>query len=232
MKKLSLILFCFASGIAFAQSKFMFGPSYTFGAGSIYGSKMSDMNMSSGASMTEYGIKFNMGAGLRAEYFFTKKIGITLQGGFMQRGSLFDKETADYSPRYRFNYMDAVLGLGYRTKELFKNFQGNMNLGFSEHTLLNASRANSYNAVNITNDIKPIDYGIHLGIGGNIFCFGKDFLQFQLFANAGLTNIFTGTFEMNGISGKNILYGLQLSYLLGRNSSEQNKNTTTNPQNQ
>lgn len=226
MKKLFVALLLLTSLSCLAQSKLMLGPSYAFGMSSIYGDKMATMG--SASVMPVYALKLNAGAGIRAEYFLNKKIGMFLQSDFMQRGSLFDQETADYSPRYRFNYIDAVLGVGYRTKELFKNFQGNMNLGFSEHTLLNASRVNSYNAVNITDDIKPIDYGIHFGIGGNIFMFKKDFLQFQLFANAGLTNIFTGTFEMNGIEGKNILYGLQLNYLLGKNSSEQ---TNTNPQN-
>lgn len=220
---LLLIACCLLPTISFAQSKFMLGPSYTFGGSSIYGNKMPGMDMSSTMSMTEYGLKINTGAGLRAEYYFTKRIGITLQGGFMQRGSLFDKESADYSPRYRFNYIDAVIGIGYRTKELCKNFHAIANLGFSQHTLLNAYRVNSYNAVNISNDIKTIDYGIYYGIGGNTIFFGKDLLQFQLFANLGLTNVFTGTFEMNGIEGKNILYGLQVSYLLGKDSSQKTK---------
>jgi hypothetical protein len=222
MKKILFAILCLTSEISFAQSKFVVGPSYTFGASSIYGNNMSGMDIGSTTSMTEYGLKWNTGTGVRAEYFFTKRIGIILQSGLMQRGSLFDKEVADYSPRYRFNYIDAVLGVGYRSKEVFKNFNATANMGFSEHTLLNAYRVNSYSAVTITNDIKAIDYGIHLAIGGNTIFFRKDFLQVQLFANAGLTNIFTGIFEMNGIKGRNILYGLQVSYLLGRNPSEKN----------
>jgi hypothetical protein len=204
MKKIIFIALCLVSSSIFSQSKFILGPSYTFGASSIYGNKMSPMDMSSPIK-TEYTLKLNTGAGFCAEYFFNQKIGITLKSGYMQRGSIFNKDAANYSPRYRFNYIDAVLGVGYRTKELCKNFQAIANLGFSQHTLLNASRVNSYNAVNITNDIKMIDYGISLGIGGN-----------TLFANAGLSNVFTGTYEINGISGKNILYGLQMSYLLGK----------------
>lgn len=229
MKKLFVALLLLSSLSCIAQSKLMIGPSYAFGMSSIYGNKVTTMDMSSSSVMPVYTLKLNAGSGIRAEYLFNKKMGMFLQCGFMQRGSLFDRESAGYSPRYRFNYIDAVLGLGYRTKELFKNFQAHADLGFSEHTRIHASRVNSYNAVNITDDIKPFDYGIHFGIGGNISMFMKDYLQFRLFANAGLTNIFTGIFEMNGIAGKNILFGLQLNYLLGKKISEQ---TNTNPQNQ
>lgn len=217
---------CLLPTISSAQSKFMLGASYTFGASGIYGNEMamSGMAMPSNAPMTEYALKLNAGVGLRAEYFFSEKLGITLQSGYMQRGSLFDKETTDYSPRYKLNYIDVLFGLQYQTNILMKmkNHTDFITLGASQHTLLNAYRANSYNAVNITSEIKMFDWGAFIGVGHNIPFFEKDILQIQLFTNAGLTNIFTGTFEMNGISGKNILYGLQLSYLLGRNSSPKN----------
>lgn len=223
---LLLITYCLLPTISSAQSKFMLGPSYTFGASGIYGNKMamSGMAMTSNAPMTEYALKLNSGVGLRAEYFFSEKLGITLQSGYMQRGSLFDKESADYSPRYKLNYIDVLFGLQYRTNMLMKikNHKDFITLGASQHTLLNAYRANSYNAVNITSEIKMFDWGVFIGVGHNIPFFEKDLLQIQLFANAGLTNIFTGTFEMNGISGKNILYGLQLSYLLGKNPTPKN----------
>lgn len=225
MKKIIFITMCVASATAFAQSKFMFGPSYTFGLSSIYGSKISGTDMSfMPPLMPEYGLKLNAGTGLKAEYFFNEKFGLTLQSGFMQRGAKFDMDAADYSPRYRFNYIDAVIGFQYRGNVLMKKHKDFINIGVSQHTLLNANRLNSYNAVNISSDFKMIDWGVFLGIGHNIPFFEKDILQLQLFANAGLTNIFTGTFETNGISGKNILYGLQVSYLLGKKKTNEGNN--------
>ncbi len=207
-----LILICFELKNISAQSKFMFGSSYSFAASSIYGTKMS---MTSGTTMTEYGLKLNGGVGLRSEYFFSEKLGITLNAGYMQRGTKFDMDMANYSPRYRFSYIDIMLGAKYRTKELIDKSKLFFSLGGSQHTLINAYRVNSYNAVNIMDDMQMIDWGAFVGIGIDMPVFSKDVLQVQLLANSGFKSVFGGVMEMNGMQGKNILYGLQVSYLLG-----------------
>lgn len=209
---------------AFAQSKFNIGPSYILGLTNIYGSNMSGnmsgMNTGSSMSSMTYGAKTSLGAGLRSEYFLNEKIGITLNAGYMQRGAKFDMDMADYSPRYRFSYIDIMLGAKYRTKELIGKSKLFFSLGGSQHTLINAYRVNSYNAVNIMDDMQMVDWGAFAGVGIDIPVFSKDVLQVQVLANSGFKSVFGGVMEMNGMQGKNILYGLQVSYLLGFKKKE------------
>lgn len=222
MKK-KLILFMLIPFVVInssAQSNFMFGPSYTFGVSSIYGTKMPGMDMSSTSVMTEFGMKFNLGVGLTAEYFFNQKFGIVIQSGFMQRGAKFDIGMADYGPRYRFSYIDVMAGAKYRTAEIIGKSKLFFSLGGSQHTLVNAYRVNSYNAVNIKKDIQMIDFGAFVGMGIDIPSFSNNVLQVQLFANSGFKSVFGGVLEMNGMQGKNILYGLGINYLLGSKKKE------------
>lgn len=217
-KKLALfMLLCFALKNSSAQSKFMFGQYYSFGASSMYGNKMtmSGNAMKSGAPMIEYGLKLSGGTGLRSEYLLNEKIGITLNVGYTQRGAKFDMGMADYSPRYRFSYIDIMLGAKYQTKEIIGKSKLFFSIGGSQHTLIDAYRVNSYNAVNIIDDMQMRDWGAFAGVGIDIPVFSKDVLQVQLLANSGFKNVFGGVMEMNGIQGKNILYGFQVSYLLG-----------------
>jgi len=214
---LLLIACCLLPIISSAQSKFMFGQYYSFGASSMYGNKMTMAGnaMTSGAPMIEYGLKLSGGTGLRSEYLLNEKIGITLNVGYTQRGAKFDMDMADYSPRYRFSYIDIMLGAKYRTKELIGKSKLFFSLGGSQHTLINAYRVNSYNAVNIMDDMQMMDWGAFAGVGIDMPVFSKDILQIQLLANSGFKSVFGGVMEKNGIQGKNILYGLQVSYLLG-----------------
>ena len=206
--------------LAYAQSKFLIGPSFTFGLSSIYGSKMSGMTVGSSMNSMTYGVKMNLGGGIRSEYFLNEKIGITINAGFMQRGAEFDMDVANYSPRYRFSYIDIMLGTKYRTKELIGKSKLFFSLGGSQHTLVNAYRVNSYHAVNIMDDIQMMDWGAFAGMGMDIPVFSKDVLQVQLLANSGFKSVFGSVMDMNGMKGKNILYGLQVSYLLGFKKKE------------
>lgn len=219
-----LVVFALIGTLTFAQSKLTIGPSYILGLTSIYGSSMSGnmsgMNMGSSMGSMAYGVKMSLGAGLRSEYFLNEKIGITLNAGYMQRGAKFDMDMADYSPRYRFSYIDIMLGAKYRTKELIGKSKLFFSLGGSQHTLINAYRVNSYNAVNIMDDMQMMDWGAFAGIGIDMPVFSKDVLQLQLIANSGFKSVFGGVLEMNGMKGKNILYGLQVSYLLGFKKKE------------
>lgn len=218
------MIFALMGTWTFAQSKFTIGPSYIFGLTSIYGSNMngnmSGMSMGSSMSSMTYGVKMSLGAGLRSEYFLNEKIGITLNAGYMQRGAKFDMDMADYSPRYRFSYIDIMLGAKYRTKELIGKSKLFFSIGGSQHTLINAYRVNSYNAVNIMDDMQMMDWGAFAGVGIDVPVFNKDVLQVQLLANSGFKSVFGGVMEMNGMKGKNILYGLQVSYLLGLKKKE------------
>lgn len=204
-----LVMFALRGTLTFAQSKLTIGSSYIFGLTSIYGSNRSG-NMSG----------MNMGSGLRSEYFLNEKIGITLNAGYMQRGTKFDMDMAGYSPRYHFSYIDILLGAKYRTKELIGKSKLFFSLGGSQHTLVNAYRVNSYNAVNIMDDMQMMDWGAFAGIGIDMPVFTKDVLQVQLLANSGFKSVFRGVMEMNGIQGKNVLYGFQVSYLLGFKKKE------------
>lgn len=231
-KQASITFFLLMGTITFAQSKFTIGPSYTMGLTSIYGStmstSMSGMNMGTTMNNTDYGAKMSIGAGLRSEYFLSEKMGIILDAGYMQRGAMFDMNMADYSPRYRFSYFDIKLGAKYKSKELIGKSKLFFSLGGSQHTLIEGYRLNSYNAVNILDDVQMVDWGAFVGLGVDIPVQGVNILQLQLLANSGFKNVFGGVLEMNGLQGKNILYGLQISYLFGLKKKESDINIENN----
>ena len=210
---------------AFAQSKFRLGVSYNLSASTILssGSGMSGMSlgMSNTSMNSDLGLKLNPGASLRAEYFFNDKWGMYLQSGYQQRGGIFKEYMDDYKPRYRLNYWDVNLGAQFKTKGIIKGHQFLTNLGITQHTLLSASRVYDTGSDNITDEFSSNDIGVFLGIGGNIPMFEKDIFQLLLFGNYSVTQIYSGNFEMNGMMGKNLLFGIQLSYLIGKPTSKE-----------
>lgn len=216
MKKIAFLILIFCVSQSQAQSKFNIGPVYSIGASNISGSNsMGGMHMGNETD-SKMSMKLNAGAGLKAEYFFSEKWGLFLQTGFQQRGAIFKEYMDDYKPRYRLNYWDVMAGGAFRTKGLMKNHQFTINLGVTQHTLLEANRVYDTGSDHITNEFKKVDIGLFLGIGGNIPVSGKDVFQLQFFANAGMLQAFSGNLDMNGMSGRNFLTGIQITYLIGK----------------
>lgn len=222
MKKIFLSIFCtlLVTSSAFSQSKFRLGVAYNLGASTILSSNMSGMSGMPDSQM-KLGMKLNPGTGLRAEYFFTEKWGAYIQTGYQQRGAVFTDYMDDYKPRYRLNYWDVNLGAQFKTKGFMKGHEFLINLGATQHTLLSASRVYDAGSDNIIDEFKKNNIGAFLGIGGNIPLFEKDIFQILLFGNYGITELYSGNFAKNGMSGKNLLYGIQLSYLIGKPASKE-----------
>lgn len=213
------LIFCVSQSQA--QSIFFIGPVYSVGASNIF--KTNSMRgMDMGSEMdSKMSMNFNVGAGLKAEYFFSEKLGMFLQTGFQQRGTIFNEYMDDYKPRYRLNYWDVMVGGAFRTEGLMKNHQFIINLGVTQHTLLEANRVYDSGSNNITDEFEKVDIGLFLGIGGNIPILGKDIFQIQLFVNAGMRQTLSGNLSMNGMSGTNFLTGIQIAYLIGESEKKE-----------
>jgi hypothetical protein len=229
MKKiiLSAIGILLLTGSIIAQQKFRLGVAYNLSASTILSSRGmsgisgSGMMMSNAQMNSDLGWKFSPGASLRAEYFFNDNWGAYLQTGFQQKGGIYKEYTDEYKPRYRLNYWDINLGAQFKTKGIMKGHQFLTNLGITQHTLLSANRVYDMGSDNITDEFNSNDIGIFLGIGGNIPMFEKDIFQILLFGNYSVTQMYSGNFEMNGMMGKNLLLGIQLSYLIGKPASKE-----------
>lgn len=212
---------------AVAQSIFRLGVYYNLSASTINssGRNMSGMGgsgmMNNSQMNADLGWKLNPGAGVRAEYFFTDKWGIYLQTGYQQRGGIYKDYKDDYKPHYRLNYWDVNLGVQFKTKGTMKGHQFLTNLGITQHSLLSADRVYDTGSDNITDEFNSNDIGLFLGIGGNIPMFEKDIFQVLLFGNYSVTQIYSGNFEMNGMMGKNLLFGIQLGYLIGKPATKE-----------
>ncbi len=215
IKKIAFLVLIFGVSQKQAQSKINIGPVYSTGASCIYKTNsMRGMNKG-GRIDSKMSIKLNLGAGFKAEYFFSEKWAMFLLTGFQQRGAVFKEYMDDYKPRYRLNYWDAIAGSTFRTRGIMKHHQFTINLGITQHTLLEANRVYDSGSDNITDEFKKVDVGLFLGIGENIAIFGKDIFQIQFFANTGMLQIFSGNLSLNGMSGNNILTGIQIGYLIG-----------------
>lgn len=222
MKKLiltaqSILLF---AGSTNAQQKFRLGVAYNLSASSMSSSgNMSGMGgsgMSNGTTSSGLGWKLNPGTAIRAEYYLNNKWGVYLQTGYQQRGGVFKGYMDDYKPRYRLNYWDVNLGAQFRTKQTARKFQFITNLGVTQHSLLSAFRVYDTGSDNIMDEFKSIDIGLYLAFGGNISVFEKDIFQVMFFGNFGFSQMYSGDLEMNGMMGRNQLLGIQLAYLIGK----------------
>ncbi len=215
MKRYFLILLLvFANLFAKAQSNFRMGVNYNFGASTYYGTKMSNMSMSNNETFV-YSPKLSSGMGAKFQYSIKEKWGINLGVLHQQRGATFDKGMYSYTPRYKFNYLDATLGVFYQTKEVFKKSRICFNFAGTYSRLLNSQRVNNYESYNLINDSKTTDFGAFGSVGLNIPRVEKDVIQLSLFANTGFKNVFSGILAENGQIGKNLLLGLQVTYLFG-----------------
>ncbi|MBI3518898.1 MAG: hypothetical protein HY062_06025 [Bacteroidetes bacterium] len=197
-----------------AQSNFRLGVNYNFGASTYYGNKMSTMEMN-GSEMPVYSLKLSTGMGAKIQYSIKEKWLINLNGSYQQRGAMFDKGMYSYNPRYKFNYLDLVLGASYQTKEVIRKSRLCFSIAGTYNLLLNSARVNNYESYNLMNDSKMNDFGAFASVGLNIPRVEKDVIQLSLFANTGFKNVFGGVLLDNGMVGKNLLFGLQIGYLFG-----------------
>ncbi len=212
MKKIISIILASVSITSFAQNKLFVGPVYQYGFSSFWGKSDMDMNVSQ--SMPEFSFKSSFGTGAKIEYLITDKWSWNSFLLWQQRGAKFDETTCDCPPHYRLNYADLWLGTKYNINP-GKKISFNVNAGITSSMLIQAYRVNSYEAVIISDDIKPYDFGIFSAVGFDIKLWDKDILQISVFYSGGFRNVFTGILEMNSVYGKNMHGGIQLSYLIG-----------------
>lgn len=214
MVKVLSILLVFISQIAFSQSALKIGPYSNMGVSSYYGSNTSVMNTNE-TDMPVYSLKLTSGIGLKVQYSISEKWGIQLLTSYQQRGAMFDKGKYNYTPAYKFNYLDFALGITYHTKELIKTSRLFFSIAGSYNYLLNSARKNNFETYNLINDSQRTDFGINTNVGISIPRVEKDLIQLSLFTNVGFQNVFGGVLKENGQIGKNVLFGIQLGYLFG-----------------
>ena len=195
----------------YAQSKWNVGPAYQTGISTLYG--QSKMNMEQTMSTPNYSIKLSSGSGIQMNYSFLPKWSWHTMLFYQQRGAKFEEAGCDCPPKYKINYGDVWTGINYSLTANEKiNFI--ISAGITGSYRLTAYRENTYEAINIKNEIKPFNIGTFTSFGFNFKLRNSDILQTSLFFNGGFSNVFTGMLEQNGITGKNLLTGLQLSYLI------------------
>jgi hypothetical protein len=199
-----------------AQSNFKMGVNYNFGASTYYGNKMGAMEMN-GSEMPIYSLKLSNGMGVKFQYSINEKWAMNVNASYQQRGAIFDKGMYSYNPRYKFNYLDLAFGTSYQTKEIIKKSRLCFSIAGTYNLLLNSQRVNNYESYNLMNDSQMSDFGVFASVGLNIPRVEMDVIQISLFANSGFKNAFSGVLLDNGMVGKNLLFGLQLNYLLGFN---------------
>lgn len=217
MKKYYLLIaFVVLSLFGVAQSNFKIGVQYLFGASTYYGAKTDDMQMNV-TELPVYSIKPSNGTGLKFQYTLKDTWGINLVLSYQQRGAIFDKGMYSYSPRYRFNYTDANLGISYQTKEIFKKSRLYFNISGTYSRLVSSERVNNYESYNLINDSEPNDFGALASVGLNISRLERDIIQLSIFGSTGFKNVFGGVLSENGQVGKNLLFGIQIGYLFGFN---------------
>jgi hypothetical protein len=197
-----------------SQSIWKIGINYSYGLSTLYGNNPNN-NTDNGTNLKmNYSLKSSIGTGVKAERVLKNKL--LLVGGisYVQRGARFDIANGGYSPRYKFDYLDLSLGLKRYLggSEKVKPFMG---LNLCESTLLSANRIDVYSGTNLINDVQAFDYGLNINSGFDFKTKRDDYIQINLFYSIGFNQVFKGMMNTNGITGKNMLFGIQLGYLIG-----------------
>lgn len=170
----------------------------------------------------------SLGIHLKADYFFSKSVGITIGIGVQQRG--MGIYTPDYDQsignpdstgrlRYKSTTVDFPVQLLFRPqKELFKNGRLVGGLGITASYMHKAQRIwksvddGFHEPTDITPSFKKIDFPIRATIGTDIAVPGGTLFRAQLVGEMGFTKIYqSGT--MGNSVGQNTLFGVDLSFL-------------------
>lgn len=215
MKKNSLILllaFCFL--FSKGQSGFKAGIQYVFAGSTYYGAAKNNPHQHE-TELPVYSLKSSFGTGIKCQYFLKDKWAINLTLSYQQKGAMFDKGVYDFTPRYKFNYMDVGLGACFQTHEIFKKTRLYFGIGGLYSKLLNSYRVNNFESYSLTNDSETSDFGALADVGFNITRLERDVIQISIFGNTGFKNVFSGVLAENGQIGKNLLFGLKVGYLFG-----------------
>lgn len=197
-----------------AQSLWKVGITYSYGLSTLYGNK-SNNNSDNGTQLQmKYALKSSIGTGIKAERFLKNNYLITGAFSYTQRGARFDVASGGYSPRYKLDYLDVSLGIKkyLNNSETVKPYLG---LGIYEATMLSANRLDVYSGTNLIRDVQNIDYGFNANVGYDFKTKREDYVQVNLFYSMGFNQVFKGLITSNGIYGKNMLFGVQLAYLIG-----------------
>lgn len=169
----------------------------------------------------DFKFKNSIGGQLDFAYLITPNWSFIASAGYLQRGARFADANADYLPRYRFSYLDFSVGTAYYFKPEEK-FSPVISASFSQHNLLNASLKNSFEETDIKNDISRADIGVLITAGANYNLSEKHVIQFSLFYNQGLVNVFSGIYRENGLKAYNTVLGIRAGYTIGFNRSKTN----------
>lgn len=184
-----------------------------------------------GQNLPEYFYKPSLGYTIKAEYYFTKFLGISTGVTFQQRGTgiinrnqepvLLGGKDSTYRERLRFNYVDIPVLLILRTPNPIKG--GDVRLvgtfGIISQRMFKAvdyfhSVEDGFHEItNKTNEINKTDIGLSGSIGADIFA-GFTTFQVRLTGNWGTKNVFR-ELEMapRGYNGKNRTYGVQIAFM-------------------
>lgn len=213
-------VFLIALGLIFCTPKYSqaqarWGMHYTIGASTLIGMKNNSSIPNNGTEPIDFSIKPSLGLAATMQYTVSIPWAFYVNTAYQQRGTKFDK-LINNSPAYRLNYFDLSIGALYKRKKPEKKTGLIAGLGGLVGVLLEAERKNSNESVNIKNDLKTFDFGLHTFIGIEVPRLEHDAIQLSVFANTGFNNVFTETLAANGIRGRNFTTGLQLTYLFGK----------------
>jgi hypothetical protein len=215
-----LLLKMLVSSFAQDVSRFKFGTVNTLGFSNYYYTNAQQLP---NIKNPEYSFKTALGTGFKLQYGLKEKYGLCLMGTYQQRGAHVDNGINNYKITYQINYLDLSLGLYYQTREVYKRYRLHYSLKTSVHAMLSSYRANSLESYNMKKDINTFDNGVYASFGYDLPRINLDVLQVHLFANMGFRNVFGGILALNGNTGKNFIYGIEIAYLFGYNKRKTKK---------
>lgn len=212
-RKIFFLCVLMTTNLLFAQTGFNIGGSFNYAPSTL-------MNATSPHDETgldfDFKLKNSIGGQLDFAYFIKPNWSIIASAGYLQRGVIFANSEANYLPRYRFSNLDFSLGTAYHFISE-KRLTPFVSISLTQHNLLTASLKNSFEELNIKNDISKADVGLLLAVGSDYKLSEKNTIQLSLFYNQGFVNVFSGVYRENGLKAYNSVMGLKVGYNFGLN---------------
>jgi len=235
MKKLMILLFAAFSTGASAQIDTSKVKSFQYGTSRFEKKFLLGASFNNGWSRymefddDEVFTKPDLGLYLKAEYYFSSRIGLAFMIGHQQLGTgiitpdsdpgIFGSPDSTYRLRIRTNNISIPFTIQFRTeKEIFPNGKLSGGIGiapkivYDGKSIFHSIEDGFHDKIDITSQFTKFDYPVRLNLGMDINAGNACLFRVNFLAEYGFVKMYTNPVT-NSVSGRNLLFGFDFDFL-------------------
>lgn len=173
--------------------------------------------------------KPDLGLYLKAEYYFSSRIGLAFMVGHQQLGTgiitpdsdpgIFGSPDSTYRLRLRTNNISMPITIQFRTaKEIFPNGKLSGGIGiapkivYDAKSIFHSIEDGFHEKIDITAQFTKLDYPVRLNFGVDFNAGNSCLFRVNFLAEYGFVKMYSNSVT-NSLSGRNILFGFDFDFL-------------------